>query len=144
MKPVLQTIFGRDNGNCFNACLASVLEIELSSIPYFMHDDNWIEKYNQWLIENFGVYVLDVSTETPETTLKGYHLIVGYNEISDCYHSQVGFNGKVVHDPLGEIHNLKNTSYTIFVKHIGENTEKRHGIPDSWIDGNGVYHTENL
>jgi len=36
MRPVDQTTFGVPGGNCFSACIASILELPISEVPYFM------------------------------------------------------------------------------------------------------------
>lgn len=49
MKEVYQTTFGT-HGNCFSACLASLLEIEIENVPYFMDKgDMWLYEVNAWL-----------------------------------------------------------------------------------------------
>lgn len=35
MKPVRQTIFGHEEGNCAQACVASLLELPLGAVPNF-------------------------------------------------------------------------------------------------------------
>jgi hypothetical protein len=58
MKPVDQTLFGpRKNGavgNCVSACIASLLELPIADVPYFMGtdadpDDFWKKRVNLWL-----------------------------------------------------------------------------------------------
>lgn len=44
MKPVDQTTFGFPGGNCFSACIASLLEMPLDDVPYFMHGD-WYDAF---------------------------------------------------------------------------------------------------
>ncbi len=41
MKPVDQTTFGHPGGNCFSACVASLLEMSVDQVPYFMGHDDW-------------------------------------------------------------------------------------------------------
>ena len=50
MKPVQQTIFSKGKGNCYAACLATILELPLESVPNFcaMKGD-WMDQANQWL-----------------------------------------------------------------------------------------------
>jgi len=50
MTPTRQTIFGAD-GNCMNACLATVLDIPLDAVPYPLNDDTAFlpDKLNVWL-----------------------------------------------------------------------------------------------
>jgi hypothetical protein len=51
MKPVKQTLFfDKDGtGNCFEACIASILEIDLSEVPLF-HNTDWFPRFWDWLI----------------------------------------------------------------------------------------------
>jgi hypothetical protein len=57
VKPVDQTTFGAPGGNCFSACVASLLEIPLSEVPYFMGDGpieqeyDWFNPFLAWLRE---------------------------------------------------------------------------------------------
>lgn len=51
MKPVFQTIFDRDGGNCFTASLASILELDIEAVPNFVkdHGDGWEKAAGAWL-----------------------------------------------------------------------------------------------
>ena len=54
MMRVLQTKFGEAEGNCFPACVASVLELPLETIPNFIEQEketgnHWFWLCNQWL-----------------------------------------------------------------------------------------------
>lgn len=55
MTPVLQTIVGKDKGNCFAACLASLLDMPCDEVPNFIGDDPgggyWFDHCNRWLAE---------------------------------------------------------------------------------------------
>lgn len=49
MNPVTQTTFGMPRGNCFAACVASILEVRLECVPHVMHyDDKWFPAFNLW------------------------------------------------------------------------------------------------
>jgi hypothetical protein len=39
MKPVYQTTFGKGIGNCFTACVASIIEYPIEDVPNWMTDD---------------------------------------------------------------------------------------------------------
>jgi hypothetical protein len=43
MKPVFQTRYGEGRGNCFQAALASILDLELEEVPDFVsaYRDDW-------------------------------------------------------------------------------------------------------
>jgi hypothetical protein len=49
MIPVDQTVFTVPGGNCFSACVASLLNILLNDVPYFMGDDTWFDVFSKWL-----------------------------------------------------------------------------------------------
>lgn len=53
MKPVYQTIFydpaEPPRGNCFAACVASLLEIPLEDVPDFCAFKNWVPKFLRFL-----------------------------------------------------------------------------------------------
>lgn len=121
MKPVQQTRLGKD-GNCFAACLASILELPLEAVPDVMDDldgpyTDWLTRYNAWLADTFGLYLWNI---TPASDLPDgaqcavsqlcrqpiFHLIGGKSE-RGVMHSVVGFQGKVVHDPHPESTGLK-------------------------------------
>ena len=112
MIKVSQTKFGghgsplEEQGNCFQACVASILEIPLEEAfdcrPY--PDGTWFDKFNEWL-KPYGLYCIafDHTKEKPVTCTQ----VAGY-AIMDCmsttlYHGEhhvvVILNQKVVHDP---------------------------------------------
>jgi hypothetical protein len=45
MKPVFQTRFTEDDGNCFEACLASILELDLDDIPEYTEGNKRMQPY---------------------------------------------------------------------------------------------------
>lgn len=54
MKPVDQTVFTVPGGNCFSACVASMLELPLDEVPYFMGtwdepEGAWWHRFTAWL-----------------------------------------------------------------------------------------------
>ena len=56
MIPVMQTEFGIFEGNCWSACIASILELPIEAVPNFCsmskHGDNfWLKRTFQWLSE---------------------------------------------------------------------------------------------
>lgn len=84
MIPVYQTRHGPE-GNCFEACLASILEIGIEQVPVFSGWDDlrkWLTARN-WLLE-FGRS--DGHAIASVQTLRGIHAVV-------C------LDGQIVHDP---------------------------------------------
>jgi hypothetical protein len=52
MKPQMQTKFGRGEGNCTSACIASILELETEDVPNFaLAGYDWVEACQKWLNE---------------------------------------------------------------------------------------------
>lgn len=52
MKPVDQDLFGVGVGNCFAACVASILELPLAEVPNFCCDypeNEWYQVFANWL-----------------------------------------------------------------------------------------------
>ena len=66
MTPVMQTTFGEGSGNCYPACLASILEVSLESIPNFCcdtpKDEDWTLRTQEWL-RQFGLGVVTIRYE---------------------------------------------------------------------------------
>ena len=108
MIPVFQTRFGgkdvpvEERGNCFQAAVASILELPLDVVPNIQeYDDNldWYDIFSKWL-EKFGFGFLCFPAGG-SGIIQGYHLIgcksttLGEGE---C-HTLVGFNQEVAHDP---------------------------------------------
>lgn len=99
MKPVDQTILG-EKGNCFAACLASILEIPIDIIPEF-NDPQWLRLTNEWLAKR-GLFYIEVKFEDDHyeflKKFMGYHLICG-RAWRNFDHAVVGYKGEIVHDP---------------------------------------------
>lgn len=97
MKPVMQTKF-KDNGNCFPAALASILEIPLEEVPEPQHDNpRWLGPYRRWLNKRFG---LSLEWFEAADRRKPFGYSIASLETGEEYgHAVVFFNGKPVHDP---------------------------------------------
>jgi len=57
MTPVPQTNYGRHQGNCLTACIASVLDVPISSVPEFCVDGEWFARLDAFCREN-GFFLL--------------------------------------------------------------------------------------
>jgi len=108
MKKVDQTRFGSKRGNCLPACIASILEINPTTIPNFCEivtkDQNWQELANDWLKPfNMGMVTVDVSkvdlTKDPILPKECYCIATGPSPRGDFFHSVVAKGGEIVHDP---------------------------------------------
>lgn len=67
MKPVDQTLFGVGVGDCFAACVASLLGLPLSAVPNFCAEHgegDWYEHFSKWLNERgFAPLTFSLPTE---------------------------------------------------------------------------------
>ena len=115
MYQVLQDKFGEGNGNCFQACLASILERPLKDcidISYADIDDkHWISYVNDFLAP-FGLFFVpvDIGKSEDTTKFKGYQILIGKSE-RGIQHAVVGKNGKCIHDPFPEGKGLESISH---------------------------------
>ena len=106
MTPTRQTRIG-PNGNCFAACLASILDLPLHSIPEFVvvgeSDDDFYNRVQEFL-KSRGLFYVQVSVSSPiASTLFNsggaiFHTIEGVSPRGG-QHATVGLNGKLVWDP---------------------------------------------
>lgn len=105
MKPVFQTRFGYPKGNCFAACVASILEVSVDKVwegdeidATMQDNDAWWKGWRTWLNSqgydlahvNFGAWFLPP---------KGYAIANGIAKGSGLRHSVVVFDGELIHDP---------------------------------------------
>jgi hypothetical protein len=109
----MQTRFGVGEGNCFPACIASILEIPLEQVPHFFEGSAggfWTQE--QWdavrqfaLCKGLGVTWLDpddpADDQWCERLLESHvpYVIFGKQRGGDAGHCVVGCHGEMVHDP---------------------------------------------
>ena len=110
MKPVMQTRTGTTDGNCLEACIASLLEVPIEGFPRINDTDNWVEELNATLAPLGFYYMCFEQNPTIQFPVLGYHVI------HDGKHAVVAHRGELVHDP----HPLKpgvsgKTTYGILV-----------------------------
>jgi hypothetical protein len=120
MKPIYQTTFGKDTGNCFQACLASLFEIDIATIPLFQeYKSGWYNVFSDWTFEQFGLQPVDLwISDNPDWFWipRGHHIISGLSPRGGFYHSVVGQAGKMVHDPHPSGDGLRSReSFTVFM-----------------------------
>jgi hypothetical protein len=109
-------------GNCFAAMLASVLHLQIESIPSFYVADEtdnalWMQRANAWLRQHGLAYVLvDASQRNilKDVGIIGCHHEVGgkTSRFSDVDHACVGMDGNLVFDPHPDRSGL--TSITVY------------------------------
>jgi len=105
MKPTDQTIFDLGRGNCFAACIASILEIPIDEVLHFPDGEalNWREVINEWLSPR-GLFFIDIALngDMRDELVRfwGYHLILGDSpRRGDVRHAVVGHKGEICFDP---------------------------------------------
>jgi hypothetical protein len=102
MKPVDQTLFGDKIGNCYQACIASILEVPIEKVPNIHeHEEGpWVDIINRFL-EPYAMMILPGIKAVwpfwiPENT---YHIIGGKSPRGEFGHAVVGLCRKIIHDP---------------------------------------------
>lgn len=119
MKPVMQTKlyskYGIGNGNCFAACLASMLELPLWMIPPFEEmfgrsTEHFMTRVDQWLDRMHGLKLVRTEGHKVED-LPEYYIASGLSA-RKVYHSVIFSKGSLVHDPHYSNSGIENTSWT--------------------------------
>ncbi len=111
MIPVYQTLtVGNDGrGNCFNACVASILELPLRDVAQVLPgDEPYWDTWEQWAAERGLEFNLHVRGDPIPP--KGFAIASGnggrfYPEGhehagTEISHAVVVFNGELIHDPF--------------------------------------------
>ena len=104
MKPVMQDKLyvpdGIGNGNCFPACLASLLEIPLWMVPPFdqmFGREYWGRRRGEWLGRMFQMQF--IRTDGHEiAAMPEFYIANGFSP-RDVMHSVIYSGGVLVHDP---------------------------------------------
>jgi hypothetical protein len=114
MIPVDQTLFDSHFGNCWAACLASIFEIPLESIPFPNgNDDDFWPIYHAWLAErNATVVSLTRGEWVPAGLVIGSVVSPRFDGVQ---HAVVVLNNMIIHDP----HPSKDSECDDFSKVIG-------------------------
>lgn len=108
MRPVRQNVFGRPSGNCLAACVASILEQPVWTVPNFILKKNWYLSLCLWLERNHGMTAvrLDLEDGHPNVAWNFYLpsetpvVWTGPSPRGDFLHCIVGtWDGKLLHDP---------------------------------------------
>lgn len=101
-----------ERGNCWQASVASILELPLEEVPDIqLYDEElvWFDKFREWL-ELYGLGAIGLATGG-NITIQGYHIMECKSTTlkNGELHVVVGLNGEVVFDPnpnattLGEV-----------------------------------------
>ena len=99
MTPVDQTRFGVGQGNCYPACLASLLNLRLDQVPDVMAADDWWEQLCGWARElGWNLLSLDWPGASYFLPERGYAIAGGLCERGGR-HSCVYRDGRLAWDP---------------------------------------------
>lgn len=112
MRPVDQTVFTVPGGNCFSACVATLLELDLGEVPYFMGEEppdrpsDWFGHFAAWLSRH-GFYPLCCALPDQGDggwRPHGLHILSGLSprakELGETWqHSVVARATEIIHDP---------------------------------------------
>ena len=114
MIPVNQTIFTAPGGNCFQACIASILELKLEDVPHVFKDsnigDNWKqEEWSQvcWFADENGYRAFWIDPEEKDLMEKLvnsdlYYIAMGPSRRGNWGHCVVMHKGEYIHDPMND------------------------------------------
>jgi len=127
MKPTMQTMFfDKDGtGNCFEACIASILEMELSEVPMF-HGENWFSKFYDWLISKGFEYNGTINPSdifNYKIGIDGYFIVAGESPRGNHIrggHAVIYKSGKLVHDPHPDNTGIVDIKYGMAIEPISE------------------------
>lgn len=97
MIGVEQTIYAPPDGNCFAACVASILEVSLDEVPNY-HGWLWWDQWIEWLTKR-GLTFYTVQPAPNFAGPLGYAILTGKSPRGDWDHCVVTYNGDVVWDP---------------------------------------------
>lgn len=104
MNPIEQTILRPPDGNCFAACVASILELRLDEVPNYPWEGNgasWVKQWQDWLAKiNLGFLFYSPPVEQAATSAPGgYSIGTGKSPRGDWNHAVVMKDGRLVWDP---------------------------------------------
>jgi hypothetical protein len=109
MIPIDQTTFqngeGKITGNCFQASLASYLQLSLDEVPNFCVDygDSWFHEFYKWVRANTEyspvMYLIDGIEEMRERFPVGMFMVGGQSPRGNFLHSVIYEDCELVHDP---------------------------------------------
>jgi hypothetical protein len=95
----------KQHGDCWRACIASILECDIDTFPYHNGDISWADEYDEMLriLKSMGhEYISNPVSNIKEGQLnvrdtKGYVIAIGKSP-RGVYHAVVWKNG-LAHDP---------------------------------------------
>lgn len=104
MNFVDQTVFTVPGGNCFSACIATLLDIPLDAVPYFMGDfsepgEAWWLRFLAWLKPR-GFWAINIACPPGgDWWPDGAYILNAGSPRGEWDHSVVAVGREIVHDP---------------------------------------------
>lgn len=120
-------------GDCFRACIASILDLERDEVPHFArdHGTDYLRQLNLWLVP-FDLYFMEMCVpdgyEKIITDMPAYTIVTGDSpRFKDCKHCVVAFKGEIVHDPhpdkKGLLGRIANWQFGMFIHRFTQEPE---------------------
>ena len=113
VKPIKQDKFWRpdrnEDGNCFQAAVASIFGLDLSDVPNFMDDKTSFQDRYVRFVWDRGFSIISVDHEAARD-LDAYYLALGPSA-RGCGHVVVYRKGVLAHDPFPEGEGLLSVSF---------------------------------
>lgn len=138
MKRVKQTIIDFEKGDCFRACVASIFELPIGSVPNFMMDGK--EKFSHHLeswCNRLGLKAIDITTDDLSVINECYVIAGGASPRNKNFnHAVVWLNGKIIHDPHPSNDGI-NGDPKMFTVFIIKDASK-------YLNKKRVYHAESI
>lgn len=91
--------------NCFETCLAILLGIDQDKVPEFS-GDGWVESYDNWLQENYGLRIICCLLAEPFIYCipKDVSFIISGELEEGGWHSRIMKADEIIHDPSTREH----------------------------------------
>jgi hypothetical protein len=118
MKYIKQSILDPENGDCFRACVCSILELDPATVPNFCSYsvDQWWGRFIDWA-KSSG-YALYWGTYPPMHV--EYYIVSGKSpRYPNRLHSVVWHNYEMVHDPHPDGTGIKSITDYIWLEKVG-------------------------
>lgn len=122
-------------GDCFRACLASILDMNIRAVPHFAAYPSgiWIEELIRWLKAHY--YELNGTSDytderaEAEQGIDGYLIVAGKSPRGkDVRHAVVYYGKKMVHDPHPDKTGITEAEYYYRIERMG--TELKRSIQE--------------
>lgn len=81
-------------GNCMQAAVASLLDMQLEAVPHFVLFEDWPAAFRLWL----GGFGYEWQCHAPDAVVVGRYIMVGHS-VRGLGHACVAEAGRVVWDP---------------------------------------------